>query len=195
MIVCGLLKLTQICAGLLSYFYIYGRVVIPITSLTPQPVRACPVLGHGFPVTYIMIFFVHGSLGMEVIVCFVDIGVIVDHRFLNFLFTTWLLHKNLKKNNGLVWFMVFNLYIVAVSLIGGGNWSTWRKHRLMVTSVNSCGLFYCIIIVKYFKVQRKIHKKYSETCGKSRMTVCINDDKKKWNNVSYGHWYPCFQLQ
>jgi hypothetical protein len=80
--------------------------------------------------------------------------------------------KNLKKNNGLVWFMVFNLYIVAVSLIGGGNWSTWRKHRLMVTSVNSCGLFYCIIIVKYFKVQRKIHKKYSETCGKSRMTVC-----------------------
>jgi hypothetical protein len=59
-----------------------------LTSLTPQPVRACPVLGHGFPVTYIMIFFVHGSLGMEVIVCFVDIGVIVDHRFLNFLFTT-----------------------------------------------------------------------------------------------------------
>ena len=90
--------LTQICAGLLSYFYICinagdpiiksGRVVIPITSLTPQPVRACPVLGHGFPVTYIMIFFVYGSLGLEVIACFVDIGVIVDHRFLNFLFTS-----------------------------------------------------------------------------------------------------------
>jgi len=96
-IVCGLLELTQICAGLLSYFYICinagdpiiksGRVVIPITSLTPQPVRACPRLGPGFPVTYIMIFFVYGSLGLEVIVLLILV-VIVDHRFLNFLFTT-----------------------------------------------------------------------------------------------------------
>ena len=128
-------------------------------------IQDCLKSGAGFPTTYIVAFLMFH----EVIVRFVDIGKIVDHHCLNFLFIT---HSYIKKRraettligNGLLlfpmilngrrfsyilktsniegWvkvkFMVFNAtfsntkkmyfsYIVAVSLIGWGSRSTWRK--------------------------------------------------------------------
>ena len=43
----------------------------------------CPKMGHGFPTSYVKVFFMFNDLRWEVIVCFVDI---VDHHRLNFLF-------------------------------------------------------------------------------------------------------------
>ena len=45
-----------------------------------------PKQGPGFPMPYVMVFFMVSCLGSEVIVCFGDIGRIVDHHCLNFLF-------------------------------------------------------------------------------------------------------------
>ena len=45
----------------------------------------CPKQGHGFLTPYAMIFFIQ-DLMWEVIVRFVDIGGIVDHQCLKFIF-------------------------------------------------------------------------------------------------------------
>jgi len=49
-------------------------------------------------VIYHAFFFVFNELGQEVIACFVDIGGIVDHHYLNFHFIT---NSNIKVNPGL----------------------------------------------------------------------------------------------
>jgi hypothetical protein len=61
---------------------------IPLTGLTPPHICACPKTGPGFSTPYVMVFFfwVFSELTWEVIVRFVDIGGIVDHYCLNFLF-------------------------------------------------------------------------------------------------------------
>jgi len=41
----------------------------------------------GFPMSYVMVFFIFNDLRREVIVRYVDICGIVDHQCLNFLFT------------------------------------------------------------------------------------------------------------
>jgi hypothetical protein len=59
-----------------------GRVGIPLTSLTLPYFCACPEPGQGFPMSYVMGFFVFRELWWEVIICFADIGGIVDHHWL-----------------------------------------------------------------------------------------------------------------
>ena len=71
-----------------------GNVVIPLTSLTPPHFYACSKPGSGFPTSYVMAFFCSNYLRREVIVCFVDIGGIVDHHCLNFLFITKIYNIN-----------------------------------------------------------------------------------------------------
>jgi hypothetical protein len=69
--------------------YKEGRGRIPLTCLTPPHMRACPKSGPGFPTSYVvMSLFVFGEMRLEVIVRLVDIGWIVDHHCLNFLFVT-----------------------------------------------------------------------------------------------------------
>ena len=43
---------------------------------------ACPKPGTGFPTSYLIVFFVLSQLRCEAIVCFVDIGRLVDNHCL-----------------------------------------------------------------------------------------------------------------
>jgi hypothetical protein len=62
----------------------------PITSLPPPHSCACPKLGPGFLTLYVMVFLVFNYLRLDVIVCFIDIGGIVDHNcLLNFLLSNY----------------------------------------------------------------------------------------------------------
>jgi hypothetical protein len=96
-------------------------------------IHDCPKSGAGFPTTYIVPFLMFH----EVIVRFVDIGKIVDHHCLNFLFIT---HSYIKKRrvettligNGLLLFpMILNdprfSYIPKTSNIEG-----WVKVKFMM---------------------------------------------------------------
>ena len=73
---------------MLSFVYIcicivVGDPVISLTGLTPPYFCACPMPWIGFllNVTYRFLFFyVSNELRCEVVVCFVDIGGIVDHH-------------------------------------------------------------------------------------------------------------------
>ena len=62
------------------------RVGIPSTCLTLPCLCACPKPGPEFPSSYVVVFFKFNELRWEVIVCFVNIGGIVDHHCDNFLF-------------------------------------------------------------------------------------------------------------
>jgi hypothetical protein len=77
-----------ICITVGSSSYQEGRVEIPLTCLTQPHFCVCPKLkpGPGFPTSYVVIFFVFNCLSRDVIVCFVDIGGIVDQYCLKFLF-------------------------------------------------------------------------------------------------------------
>jgi hypothetical protein len=66
--------------------YEEGRVGIPSFGLTLPLFCACPKSGHGFATSYVMVVLVFSELRGEVIVRFVDIGGIVDHHCLNFIF-------------------------------------------------------------------------------------------------------------
>jgi hypothetical protein len=57
---------------------IEGRFMIPLTSLIPPYICACPNPRPGFPVIYFMVFFVFNGLKWEVVAYFVDIGEIVN---------------------------------------------------------------------------------------------------------------------
>ena len=66
----------QICVGFLLFVYICywrtsyqeGRVVIPLASLTLPHFCACPKPDPGFPMPYVMVFFVFSELLWEVLV-------------------------------------------------------------------------------------------------------------------------------
>jgi len=66
----------------ISFFYIYG------TSLTLPHFCACHKPGPGFPTSYVVVFYVFNEMRRGVVVCFVNIGGIVDHHSLNVLFKT-----------------------------------------------------------------------------------------------------------
>ena len=57
-----------------------------VNQFNPPYFYACPKLGPGFPMTYIMVFFVFNCFRWEVIDRFVDIGEIVDHYCLIFFY-------------------------------------------------------------------------------------------------------------
>ena len=88
------------------YCVIYeGRVGIPLTGLPMPHFCACPEHGPRFATSYSrgLFFYVH-HLRWEVIVHFVDIGQIVDHHCLNFLFMIKIRRKvlmvaNITKHN------------------------------------------------------------------------------------------------
>ena len=63
-----------------------GSYNCPCTSLTLPYLCACPKPGPGFPPSYVMVFLMFNDLKSEVIVCFVDVGKIVDLHCLKFLF-------------------------------------------------------------------------------------------------------------
>ena len=65
------------------------RVGIPITRFKPPHFCACPKPGHGFPRSYVVVFFMFNDLMWEVNARFVDIGEVVDHYCLNFLFKSY----------------------------------------------------------------------------------------------------------
>ena len=48
------------------------------------------MLGHGFLLAYVMVFFMFNDLRWDVIARFVDIGGFIDHHYLNYLFHIWL---------------------------------------------------------------------------------------------------------
>ena len=58
----------------------------PINRFNPTFFSACHKPGPDFPTSYVVVFFMICELRREVVVHFVDIGGIVDHRCLNFLF-------------------------------------------------------------------------------------------------------------
>jgi hypothetical protein len=78
--------------------YQEGRVAILLTSLTLPHFYACPKPGLGFPMSYDMVppNFEFMELRWEVVVCFVDIGEIVDYYYVNFLFKipSYLFHND-----------------------------------------------------------------------------------------------------
>jgi hypothetical protein len=57
----------------------------PCTNLTLPYLCACLKPGPEFPPSYVMVFLIFNDLKSEVIVCFVDVGKIVDHHCLKFL--------------------------------------------------------------------------------------------------------------
>ena len=59
---------------------------IPLTIVTLPHFFACPKPWPGFPMSYAWFFFLFNDLRWEVIVCFVDIGWIVDHHCSNLIF-------------------------------------------------------------------------------------------------------------
>jgi hypothetical protein len=63
---------------------IRGRMWRPLTSLTLPHFCACPKPGPGDPIPYAGVFFMFTDLRWKVVVCFVDIGGIVDHHCLSF---------------------------------------------------------------------------------------------------------------
>jgi hypothetical protein len=67
-------------------------IVIPLTGLTPPHFCAYTKPEPGFP-TWFFCVFIH--LRREVIVHFVDIGVIVDHHCLNFFINIFLISNSL----------------------------------------------------------------------------------------------------
>ena len=75
------------------YIFIYGGdSMIRFNTVT---FYACPKLEPGFPTPYVLVFFVFSGLKWEfvvgiVLVCLCYISGIVNHRYLNFLFTTHL---------------------------------------------------------------------------------------------------------
>ena len=102
------LSLAYICIAL-EIQLIRGTVWIQLTGFTPSHFCACPKQGHGFPTSYVVVFFcvqwvkVRGDCSVsegerwlfsewrwEVIVHFVDIVGIVDHHCLKFIFITLL---------------------------------------------------------------------------------------------------------
>jgi hypothetical protein len=68
--------------GLLSCMF----VSVPCLGLTQLYVCVCIMPRPGFPTLYVVVFFMFTDLRSEVIVYFVDIGGIVDHHCLRFLF-------------------------------------------------------------------------------------------------------------
>ena len=77
--------------------YHEGTVGIPITVLTPPHFCAYPKPGHGFPTSYVVVFFCVQwfQLRWEVIVCFVDFDGIYVHHCIKFLFIIFLrMNKN-----------------------------------------------------------------------------------------------------
>jgi len=67
---------------------IRGRIGIPFTGLTLSQFYACPKPWPGFLKPHVLVFFMFNGLRQEVVVRFIDIGVIVDHHCLNFLVIT-----------------------------------------------------------------------------------------------------------
>ena len=61
-------------------------VRILLTGLTLPHFCACPKPEPGFPMSYVMFFFLFNDLTSGFIVCFIDINGIVDHHCLTFLF-------------------------------------------------------------------------------------------------------------
>ena len=62
------------------------RVEHQLFGLTPPHLSACPKPKPDFPTLHGVIFFMFSDLRLEVIVCFGDIGGIVDHHCLNLFF-------------------------------------------------------------------------------------------------------------
>ena len=93
-IVCGLFEVEMnLCrVFFIIYLYMYGRwrssyrkrnIVIPLTSVIPPHVCACPKPEPGFLTSNVMVLFMFIELRWEVIVRFVDIGRFVDRHCLN----------------------------------------------------------------------------------------------------------------
>ena len=112
----------QICAGLWSFVYICittppmstkltitsdiryfcgrynyqdGEGLHPINGFAPPHFFACPKPEPGFPMSYVTVCFMFNYFMWEMIVTFIDIGGVVDHHCLNFLFVS----KNLECPN------------------------------------------------------------------------------------------------
>ena len=62
----------------------------PSTGLTQTHFCVCPEPALGFPMSYVMVFFMFNELRWDMIVHFVDIGGIVYYYCLNFLFIIYI---------------------------------------------------------------------------------------------------------
>ena len=65
---------------------LYNNFEISLISLTPPHLCAILEQWHGFPRSYVVAFIILRVLRWEMVVWFVDVGGIVDHHFLIFLF-------------------------------------------------------------------------------------------------------------
>jgi len=65
------------------------RVEISSTGLTLPYFCVCPKPRPGLPITYVKVFFMFNCLRWEFVVCFVDIGWIVDHHSCDFTVSTF----------------------------------------------------------------------------------------------------------
>ena len=61
---------------------IRGGIEIPLIGLTSSPCCACLKPELGYTPSYVVVFFMFNCLRLEMIVCVVDIGVIVDLLFI-----------------------------------------------------------------------------------------------------------------
>ena len=68
----------------------------------------CPKPGSAFPTPYVLVFFVFNGLRSEVNARFLDIGGIVDHHCLNFLF------MNMKWCQRIVYKLSFHIHVVVL---------------------------------------------------------------------------------
>ena len=97
-IICCFFEWKRICASLVFLYchwrssYQEVRDAIPLTGLTLPHFCACSNPESGFPLSYVTLPFFcvqWVQLRQEVLVCFVDIGGIVDHHCLNFVLFCW----------------------------------------------------------------------------------------------------------
>ena len=98
----------------------------PIIQLNPATFLCLSEARTGFPLSYVVVLFVFNDLVWEVIVCFVDIGGIVYHHWVNFLFLMSSSYRIMGNARGSwVFNTTFKTILVIswnVSFICGQNW-------------------------------------------------------------------------
>ena len=101
-----------------------GEVWDPNDQFNPTTFLYLSKSRLGFPMSYVGVLIVFIELRSKMSVPFVDIGGIVDHHCLNFLFVMDIIYRQLFNatfNN------TYFSYVVLVSFICVGNLSIWRK--------------------------------------------------------------------
>ena len=87
-------------------FILYSGILFTYIWIIKLEREIC-FLGSGFPTSYVVICLFN-DLRWETIVCFIDIGEIVDHHCINFLYITHDTRFNLLKFN---WCYTFEVHV------------------------------------------------------------------------------------